>query len=231
MPKSYPPPISNTLSNSELVEVADGKAVTTSRKIAKLLGREHGSVLETIKDNLHRREFKYGNFTVRKYSDGRSGHGYEFLITQKGLSVLAGLMRYNAKGKIAEAYKNAWHTAPAAKALPAAETPALPALAGEAATDCSTDDEIPCTPKLQKYIDWLEKYNENLCERLRKAKETMRMYEEMYSSEKAKRSQNENRAAYWHDLYEDLMLRAQCLEDTDAVIAAHIAFKKRISCR
>lgn len=226
-----PPPISNTLSNSELVEVVDEKAVTTSRKIAKLLGREHGSVLETIKDNLHRREFKYGNFTVRKYSDGRSGHGYEFLITQKGLSVLAGLMRYNAKEKIAEAYKNAWHTTPAAKALPAAATPALPALAGEAATDCSTDDEIPCTPKLQKYIDWLEKYNENLCERLRKAKETMRMYEEMYSSEKAKRSQNENRAAYWHDLYEDLMLRAQCIEDIDAVIAAHIAFKKRISGR
>ena len=231
MPKSYPPPISNALSNSGLVEVVDGKAVTTSRKIAKLLGREHWSVLETIKDNLYRREFKYGNFTVRKYSGGGSGHGYEFLITQKGLSVLAGLMRYNAKEKIAEAYKDAWHTAPAAKALPVAETPALPALAGEAATDCSTDDEIPCTPEWREYIAWLEEYNENLCERLRKAKEAMRMYADMSSSEKAKRSQNENRAAYWHDLYEDLMLRAQCIEDTDAVIAAHIAFKKRISCR
>ena len=86
----------------------DGRALTTSRKLAKLLGRKHGSILATINANRHQHWFKYGHFAARPYSTGHS-HGYEFLITRKGLDALSGVMRYGARGKIADAYADAWN--------------------------------------------------------------------------------------------------------------------------
>ncbi len=228
-----PPPIDNSQVFNGLVEVADGKSVTTSRKLALVLGRKHDSILGTIKDNLHRREFKYGHFTMRDYSDSRHSHGYEYMITRRGLEVLAGLMRYGAKEKIAEAYAGAWSEAPQALP-PALAQPALP-LSEEAPaepvgddTDC---DEISYTPEQQKYIDWLEGYNEKLGERLCRAKETMRMYAEMYSIEKERHLRSEIGAAYWHDLYEDLMLRLNNGDNCPLAekMEAHRAFRKRIS--
>lgn len=85
-------------------------AVTTSRKLAQVLGRKHSSVLDTIKANMHMRAFKYGHFTTRPYADGATSHGYEFLITRKGLGALAAVMRYNARERIADAYAGAWDT-------------------------------------------------------------------------------------------------------------------------
>lgn len=224
-----PPPIENQVVTHSLVEYIKGKAVTTSRKLAQALGRKHDSILETIKSNRHQRAFKHGNFTTRAYSSGTS-HGYEFLITRKGLATLASVMRYNAKERIAEAYAGAWDASPTKKALPAAETPALPTLAGEPPTYCGTDDEITYTPEQQKYIDWLEGYNEKLGNDLAKAKATTRMYADMYSDEKAKRCLSEKRVAYWHDLYEDLMLRLTNADNSSLgeKMEAHRAFRKRI---
>lgn len=213
--------------------MADGKSVTTSRKLALVLGRKHDSILGTIKDNLHRREFKYGHFTMRDYSDSRHSRGYEYMITRKGLEVLAGLMRYGAKEKIAEAYAGAWSETP--KALPPAlSQPALPLpeeTPAEPVGDDADCDEISYTPEQQKYIDWLEGYNEKLGERLRRAKETMRMYAELYSYEKARCLRSGSSAAYWHDLYEDLMLRLNNRDNRPLAekMEAHRAFRKRIS--
>lgn len=204
--------------------------MTTSRRLARVLGREHSSILETIRNNRHQRAFKYGNFSTRGYTSARFGHGYEYLITRKGLEALAGVMRYNAKEKIAEAYAGAWDASPTKKALPAAETPALPALVDEAQTNCGTDDEITYTPGQQKYIDWLEEYNEKLGDDLAKARDTLRFYAESYRQEKHSRMRAEETAGYWQDLYHDVTWRvANGSEGTlEGRLKAHNEFRSRI---
>ena len=107
--RPLPPPERKALSISNLTEIVDGKLVTTSRKLAKLLGRKHDSILDTINSNRHQRWFKYGNFIRRSYSDGQYVHGSEYLITRKGLAALASIMRSGAKDKIQEAYERAWN--------------------------------------------------------------------------------------------------------------------------
>lgn len=225
-----PPPIDNGHVINGLVECVEGKAVTTSRRLARVLGREHSSILETIRNNRHQRAFKYGNFSTRGYTSARFGHGYEYLITRKGLEALAGVMRYNAKEKIAEAYAGAWDASPTKKALPAAETPALPALVDEAQTNCGTDDEITYTPGQQKYIDWLEGYNEKLGDDLAKARDTLRFYAESYRQEKHSRMRAEETAGYWQDLYHDVTWRvANGSEGTlEGRLKAHNEFRSRI---
>lgn len=205
-----PPPIENQTVTSPLVERVDGKLVTTSRKLAQALGRKHDRILETIRSNRHLRAFKYGNFTTRAYSSGAS-HGYEFLITRKGLDALASVMRYNAKERIAQAYEGAWD----------GDKKLLPVPASVAAPEACREDVDDTIRELVKWIDELRVD-------LRKARVTAKTYAEMYSGEKAKRCRSENREAYWHDLYEDLMLRVQCVKDADEVIDAHVAFKKRL---
>ena len=59
----------------------------------------------------------------------------------------------------------------------------------------------------------------------------MRMYTEMYESERRARKRQSDMSGYWHDLYEDLMLRILNLNDTEEMMKAHNAFKKRISNR
>lgn len=255
--------------------MVDGKAVTTSRKLAQVMGREHGSVLATINNNLHQRDFKRANFKMRNYTSGRSGHGYEFLITRRGLEKLAGIMRYNAKNRIAEAYKGVWRIN--AKALPPVSEPeplaalppvsepepeplaalpqvsepepsaspqkCLPGLEAEVAEAAEAADfvedvkevgeeesgEIQFTPEQQKYVDWLEGFNEEAVDRMRKSQATMRMYVEMYEDERRGRKLEASRAAYWHDLYEDIMLRLLNADNVDELLEKHNAFKKRIS--
>lgn len=225
-----PPSIDNQRVTRGLVEVVDGKAVTTSRKLAELLGRKHDSVIDTIKSNLHQRAFKYGNFTKRPYSDGPA-HGYEFLITRSGLEALASIMRYSARDCIAEAYATAWNVTP--KQIPAtapAVVPAQVAIAQPVASATEEPDEISYTPEQQKYIDFLESYNEDLGNQLRKAKETLKTYTDMYEHEKQRKIYSLERSGYWHDLYEDLMWRVGNGTDgtIDERVAAHEAFKKRI---
>ena len=212
------------------MELVDGKAVTTSRKLAELLGRKHDSVIDTIKSNLHQRAFKYGNFTKRPYSDGPA-HGYEFLITRTGLDALASIMRYSARDCIAEAYATAWNVTP--KQIPAtapAVVPAQVAIAQPVASATEEPDEISYTPEQQKYIDFLESYNEDLGNQLRKAKEALKTYTDMYEHEKRHKRYSLEMLGYWHDLYEDLMWRVGNGTDgtIDERLAAHEAFKKRI---
>lgn len=212
------------------METIDGKAVTTSRKLAAVLGRKHESVLETIKNNLHQRAFKHGNFTTRDYSSGPSGHGYEFLITRKGLETLAGVMRYNAEKRIAEAYAGAWGAGSRRLPSPADDAPkALPVPA--AAVTAPDGDVTGYTTEQQEYIDWLEGYNEKLGGELRDARGTARMYAAMYRNEKRRRVRNGDASGYWHDLYEDLLWRVVLAEGgvTDERMAAHRAFRDRLN--
>lgn len=260
-----PPPVENQRVTPQLVEMVDGKPVTTSRKLAQVMGREHGSVLATINNNLHQRDFKRANFKMRNYTSGRSGHGYEFLITRRGLEKLAGIMRYNAKNRIAEAYKGVWRInakalspvsepeqlaalPPVSEPEPSANRPltsaspqkCLPGLEADVAeaADFVEDvkevgeeesGEIQFTPEQQKYVDWLEGYNEEAVDRMRKSQATMRMYVEMYEDERRGRKLEASRAAYWHDLYEDIMLRLLNAGNVDELLEKHNAFKKRIS--
>ena len=211
-----PPPIDNSLPNNALVETINGKAVTTSRKLAAVLGREHSDVLRTIKNNLGNRRLHHYQFTSRDYRTNASGRSYEFLITRKGLDALAGVMRYGAKDKIKEAYKGAWQSRGTAvvpvlpmpepleaeEEMPEPGVTALPMLPmpedieeatkpaqAETASD-ESDEEIVYTPKQQKYIDWLEGYNEVLVDRLNKTKATKELYADLYENEKKRRLRN-----------------------------------------
>lgn len=218
-----PPPIDNSLSHNALVENINGKLFTTSRKLAQALGRKHDRILETIRSNRHLRAFKYGHFTTRAYSSGAS-HGYEFLITCKGLDALASVMRYNAKERIAQAYDGAWDSSIRGAVLPT--TKALPA----SIQSHDQGEETTHTSEQQEYIDWLEGYNEELGSRLRKTKNTMKLYSELYSQEMNRRKRAEGMSGYWHDLYEDLMLRMENMGDNASVhlLEAHHAFRLRL---
>lgn len=275
-----PPPIENQRVTPQLVEMVDGKAVTTSRKLAQVLGRAHDSVIRTIKGNLYRKAFRYGNFVKRGRSDLGCGNSYEFLITQRGLQALASLMRIKYREQIAEAYKGAWRInakalspvsepellaalPPVSEPEPSANQPltsaspqkCLPGLEAEVAevSDFVEDvkevevadvadfvedvkevgeeesGEIQYTPEQQKYVDWLEGYNEEAVDRMRKSQATMRMYAEMYEDERRGRKLEASRVAYWHDLYEDIMLRLLNADNVDELLEKHNAFKKRIS--
>lgn len=206
-----PLPMYNALCDSVLVEVVDGRAVTTSRKLAEVLGRKHDSVLDTIKANLHLRPFKYGNFIRRPYSS-RSGHGYEFMITRKGLDALAGVMRCNAAPRIEEAYAGAWNSV-AAKSLPAS--------ASGPTRDGGDDDTVGL---LSRWVDELRGD-------LRRAKNTLEMYVSLYANEETRRRRNGDMAGYWHDLYEDLLWRV--VNGTEGTVEermeSHRAFRDRIS--
>ena len=212
-----PPPVTKPLNNSALVEVVDGKAVTTSRILARLLGRKHNSVLDTIKNNLGQRPFKYGNFITRPYSTGHS-HGYEFLITRKGLDALASMLRYNAKERIAEAYAGAWSAG--AKLLPAPVPTPSP-------VENRVDEPTDASDTIRELSQWIDELRADL----RRARETTKMYAEMYENEKRRRERNGTARGHWHDLYHDLLWRL--LYDTAVPLherlAAHKAFSERIS--
>lgn len=211
---ALPPPAENQEVTLPYIECIDGKVVTTSRKLAEVLGRKHDSILGTIKSNLHQRAFKYGNFTTRPYSTG-AAHGYEFLITRKGLNALAAVMRYNAKSRIAEAYDGAWDGDKKLLPAPVPVAPAVP--------EADREDDRDTIRELAKWIDELRT-------ELRKTRETMRMYAGMYENEKKRRLRNGDMSGYWHDLYEDLIWRV--VEGTagtlDERLAAHRAFRDRI---
>ncbi len=214
--------------------------MTTSRILARVLGRKHDSVLDTIKNNLGRRSFKYGNFTMRDYTTGGPGHGYEFVITRKGLAVLASVMRHNAGERIAEAYAGVWggnakllpaptpsvaaETSPvqstAVVATPAEPLPTEVGRADGADTDTNTDT-------VSELVKWVVELRSDL----RKARMTMRTYAEMYENEKSRHERSRRLQGHWQDLYHDLMWRL--LHDTDvpldARMAAHKAFCERMN--
>ncbi len=214
-----PPPIKNQQVTSLLIEYVNGKPVTTSRKLAEVLGRKHDSVLETIKSNRYQRAFKYGNFTTRPYSTG-AAHGYEFLITRKGLDALAAVMRYNAKSRIAEAYAGVWDGDK--KLLPAPVPPALPLepVAPEPGREDARDT-------IRELVGWIDELRSDL----RKARATAQAYAQMYEDEKRRCELGGRASGLWHDLYEDLLWRMSDAagKDVESLIEAHIKFKKRVT--
>ena len=197
----------NTHIISNLIEIVDGKAVTTSRKLAQLLGRTHHSLLRTINDNKHKRAFKCGHFTRRDWTAEKGGRWYEYLITRRGLEALTDVLRYGARDKIAEAYDGAWCMAP--KALPMPEVAALPfpKTTGKVETVEAVEVETrqPEEENQDEIIHELAKWIDELRADVRKTKETLQLYSEMYENEKKRRVRNGDAKGYWHDLYFDLM--------------------------
>ncbi len=213
LPLSLPVP-----GTASLVEAVAGKAVTTSRKLAQVLGRDHSSILDTIKNNQHRREFKYGHFTTRDYVSGLTGHGYEFLITRRGLDALASVMRYGAKDKIEQAYDGAWDTpkavVPAGRDIPVA---------------CAEEVEY-LTENTLRRIERLEQCVDNLAAMNKQAYDRVSMYDGLYQEEKEAKEKAERDKGVWYDLYADLMWRV--VKGTDGTpekrMERHQAFKDRL---
>ena len=196
------PPVDNQVVSQRLVEVVDGKAVTTSRKLAEVLGRKHDSILETIKSNLHKREFKYGHFTARDYSTGACGHGYEFLITRKGLDALASVMRRNAREKLSEAYAVAWGAAPNVPAVHDPRDETIRRMAAQIA-------DLQAT--------------------LEGTRHDLRMWGGMYEAERRARRRDLEVAGRYYDYYEDLLKRVLRRDPLERICPEHQAFRKRIT--
>lgn len=194
------------------MEAVDGKAVTTSRKLAQVLGRTHDSVCDTIRENLDSRAFKYGNFTRRAYSGGGKSHGSEFLITRTGLSALAAIMRHGAREKIAAAYAGEWGRPSTPPALPRPDS-----ASGEQETQEDT-------------VAFLARWIDELRDELRAVRETQRQYSDMYRAEKERRKEMQSRTGLWADLYQDLMLNVVegAPDDMDERLKEHKEFRRRL---
>lgn len=200
--------------------------MTTSRMLARVLGRDHYSVLDTIKSNISNPAFKRGNLSRRDYSESGHSRRYEFLLTPRALDGLARIMRNNARERIAEAYAGAW-TAPAGQGRLSLPTPAgepEPQSAAEAVADADEG---------AGYADLLREHCGELGERLRKAEASLRMYTELYEGEKHLRMQCLEGYGRISDLYNDLLWRMAADDggDTASRLAAHRAFRDRLTRR
>ncbi|MGV8149657.1 MAG: phage regulatory protein/antirepressor Ant [Alkaliphilus sp.] len=72
----------------ELVKLVEGKAIVTSRMIAKNFKKEHKNILRAI-DNLEtNKEFTQLNFALSGYQDSSGKMNKEFQITRDGFSIL-----------------------------------------------------------------------------------------------------------------------------------------------
>jgi Rha family phage regulatory protein len=78
----------------ELVQMIDGKAVTTSRKVAEVFEKQHKHVLETIRNLEIPETYREPNFRLTVYeqpnpSGGKPIQQPEYLITRDGFTILA----------------------------------------------------------------------------------------------------------------------------------------------
>lgn len=242
MLKFYPPPVENQQVTQNLVEIVDGKAVTTSRKLAQVLGRDHHTVVDTIKANLLKPAFKRGNFIKTIYSVGMS-RGYEYLITRRGLDVLASVMRAGASDRIAEAYKGTF-----ARALEGRDNESLPAHAVQQELPLQpVQPEVPVnelpvtefTGRKKSYDEvvrelaaWVVELRAELDKAhsdLKAARSTMKDYAEMYAEEKQRRKDIEVRRGLLSDVYRDLKGRVEFGQGSlQERLEAHKQFKSRI---
>lgn len=229
-----PLPICKPQAISDLTEIVDGRAVTTSRKLAAVLGRKHHSVLRTINQNLHRREFKYGHFIRRKYTSGRCGHGPEYLITRKGLSALAEAMRGGAAEKIAEAYAGAWgKTALSDRAIPspAPEQLRLPLGAESVQPESNVTTEGNAgDSEYDELVNLLAHRLGALAKELAASRATQRTYSELYEREKRMRQEAAADKGMWADLYTDLLYNVAESDrgSLDERLEAHKNFRNKM---
>jgi len=97
----------NMLTNATpkpVVELIDGKAMTTSREIAKVFGKRHADVLRAIKSLECSVEFNQRNFASVQFLDGKGEMRPEFQVTKDGFVFLA----MGFTGKQAAAFKEAY---------------------------------------------------------------------------------------------------------------------------
>lgn len=235
-----PPPVENQQVTQNLVEIVDGKAVTTSRKLARVMGRRHSSILQTIKSNLCKPAFSSAGFRERTYAVGMSW-GYEYLITRRGLNALVAVMRGGAV--IAEAYKGAF-----TRVLEGREKEALPAHAVQQELPLQpVQPEVPMnelpvtefTGRKKSYDEvvrelaaWVVELRAELDKAhsdLKAARTTMKDYAEMYAEEKQRRKDIEVRRGLLSDVYRDLRGRVEFGQGSlQERLEAHKQFKSRI---
>ena len=71
------------------VELKDGKAVTTSLKIAEVFGKQHKVVLKSIRELDCPEKFSEHNFMPAEYSDSQGKPRPMFFVTRDGFTLLA----------------------------------------------------------------------------------------------------------------------------------------------
>lgn len=74
---------------NELLILSKGQAVTTSRKIANVFGKNHNDVLRDVRNLGCSDEFSLRNFAQSNYKTERGKEYPEFLITRDGFVMLA----------------------------------------------------------------------------------------------------------------------------------------------
>ena len=67
----------------------DGKAVTTSRKVAEIFEKQHKDILRAIRELGTPEEFNQRNFALVEYIDQKGEKRPEYLITRDGFTLLA----------------------------------------------------------------------------------------------------------------------------------------------
>ena len=70
------------------VELKDGKAVTTSLKIAEVFGKQHKVVLKTIRELNCPEKFSEHNFMPAEYSDAQGKPRPMYFVTRDGFTLL-----------------------------------------------------------------------------------------------------------------------------------------------
>jgi Rha family phage regulatory protein len=73
----------------DVVKIVDGKAVTTSRKIAEVFEKKHCDVLRAIRELEVPEDFNERNFASVEYVDQKGERRPEYLITKDGFFLLA----------------------------------------------------------------------------------------------------------------------------------------------
>ena len=71
------------------VELKDGKAVTTSLKIAEVFGKPHKDVLKAIRELECPEEFSGRNFSPAEYSDAQGKPRPMYFVTRDGFTLMA----------------------------------------------------------------------------------------------------------------------------------------------
>lgn len=71
------------------VELKDGKAVTTSLKIAEVFGKRHADVIRAIESVETPDDFRQRNFALAEYSDTQGKPRPMYIVTRDGFTLLA----------------------------------------------------------------------------------------------------------------------------------------------
>ena len=74
------------------VELKDGKAVTTSLKIAEVFGKDHANVLKAIRNIEAPVDFAAVNFNGGSYKDANNQDRPMYFVTRDGFALLALLL-------------------------------------------------------------------------------------------------------------------------------------------